>query len=300
MSRSKLASLFAFVAVVALFHVASADTPSPGDPGTGWQGVGTATTSVESSASGVTIRIAVAAVTPGQPDTGATTNIGDSSTSGGGDWDCTAYPMNLGHAILPWFERERVNHPGELPWTVNCANGYFDVVWLPVDIDSSAVEVMVETGAPAADPLLLVAELLDEIPVPDIQIGLNPEVGLVAVPSWFWIDGYDGTPIVQSASLADVTVEVEITPTAYHWRFGDGRELATTSAGLAYPAVSDINHTYEQSSLVAGGTYAVSVELTFDVRFRVVGEGWQDLDPITRSFETAYPVRQMQSVLTGN
>src|SRR5690606_18094690 len=124
---------------------------------------------------------------------------------------------------------------------------------------------VVEMGDPVVDPSLLAAELLDEIPIPDIEIGANPATGMVAVPSWFWLDGYDGTPIVESASLADVTVEVEITPTSSRWLFGDGATLSTASFGAAYPEPSDIQHTYEQSSLTAGGAYEVSVELTFDV-----------------------------------
>ena len=43
---------------------------------------------------------------------------------------------------------------------------------------------------------------------------LIPDTGLVALPSWFWIDGYDGTPITASESLGGVTVEVEITAQA--------------------------------------------------------------------------------------
>ena len=85
----------------------------------------------------------------------------------------------------------------------------------------------------------------------------------------------------------------------WRWTFGDGTSLTTTSLGEPYPAESDIQHVYEQSSLAAGGTYTVTVQATFSARYRVNGGPWQSLEPISRSFTTDYPVQQLQSVLTG-
>jgi hypothetical protein len=96
-----------------------------------------------------------------------------------------------------------------------------------------------------------------------------------------------------------VTVEVEITPTDYRWSFGDGTALETASLGQPYPQESDIRHTYEQSSLRVGGSFAVTVQITFSARYRVDGGPWEPLEPITRAFTAAYPVQQLQSILTG-
>ncbi|MPZ50273.1 MAG: hypothetical protein GEU75_13415 [Dehalococcoidia bacterium] len=258
-----------------------------------------ASVSVQSSGGGVTIRIAVQEASPGSQGSGIPVSGGGGSTSSGEAWDCRVDIMNIGNATRAWFVENAPQHPGHAPWVVNCTNGYMNIVWLPATTDDSDINIVIETGDPSVDPLLLAAELLDEIPVPDIEIGANPATGMVAVPSWFWLDGYDGSPIVESAALAGITVEVEITPTSSRWVFGDGATLSTASFGAVYPEPSDIRHTYERSSLSAGGAYAVSVDLTFAVRFRVVGEDWQDLEPITRSFSSEYPVRQLQSVLTG-
>jgi hypothetical protein len=73
----------------------------------------------------------------------------------------------------------------------------------------------------------------------------------------------------------------------------------TNSLGQRYPAVSDIQHAYEQSSLSSNGAFAVTVAINFSVRYRVSGGAWQALDPITRSVASAYPVQQLQSILTG-
>ena len=120
------------------------------------------------------------------------------------------------------------------------------------------------------------------------------------MPAWFWIEGYDGSPIRTSDTLGGTTVEVEITPTNYAWSFGDGATMNTVSLGRPYPQASDIGHSYEQSSLSAGGAFPVTVEISFSVRYRVNGGAWQPLDPISRSFTAAYPVQQLQSVLTGS
>ena len=278
--------------------VALADPPSPGDPGDPRANKPSATTSVQSGPNGVTIRIAVTQSSPGSTGSGAPISTGGGSTSGGG-WSCRADIMNIGNATRSWFESEAPQHPNQSPWVVNCTNGYTNIVWLPNTASSSNVSVVVDTGGATVDPVALAAELLDQVPVPTIEIGVNPAPGLVAVPSWFWIEGYDGAPITASQSLAGVKVEVQITPTAYRWTFGDGAKLETTSLGKAYPATSDIRHTYQQSSLAAGGKFTVTVMLEFSARYRVSGGAWQSLEPIARFFTAAYPVQQLQSILTA-
>ena len=262
-------------------------TPQPGLP--------EADVSVESGPDGVTIYIAVSETSPGSSSDSSSS---DTSSNSGGDWSCTADVMNIGNASREWFERESALHPGEAPWVVQCDNGFMSIVWLPIDVEASEVSVVVVQGD-TVDPATVAAELLDQVPVPAITVGVNPEVGLVALPSWFWVEGYDGLPITASDTLDGTTVEVEITPTGYRWSFGDGATVESSSLGQRYPEESDIRHTYEQSSLSAGGTFSVSVEITFSARYRVDGGPWEPLDPITRLFTAAYPVQQLQSILAG-
>lgn len=279
---------------VASLAVAQADshdggyTPDPDSPTID------ADVSVESNGDGVTIYIGISDTSPG--------SSGDGSSGGGsfdaGDWSCTVDIMSIGNASLDWFLEEAPKHPGEAPWILRCNGEFIDIVWLPIAVDPVNIEIIVVPGDPV-DPVTIAAELLDHVPVPNITISANPDVGLVALPAWFWIDGYNGAPISASDTLGGVTVEVEITPTSYRWTFGDGATLETHSLGRAYPETSDIRHTYEQSSLAAGGTFGVTVEITFSVRYRVNGGAWQPLAPISRTFSDAYPVQQLQSILTG-
>jgi len=290
-SRILLAVIAAGALAVSLVSSARADDPYTPDPNAP---TSDATVSVDSSGDGVTIYIAVSDTSPGSSNDPSS---GDNTDDSGG-WSCSASVMNIGNATRDWFEREAPLHPGEAPWVVNCDNGFMSIVWLPINTEPSDVNIVVVPGD-AVDPASIAAELRDHVPVPDITVGVNPATGLVAMPSWFWIEGYDGSRIRTSDTLGDVTVEVEIRPTGYRWSFGDGAALETDSVGEAYPQVSDIRHTYQQSSVEDGGAFRVTVRITFSVRYRVDGGPWEPLDPITRSFSAAYPVQQLQSILTG-
>lgn len=249
---------------------------------------------VDSNEDGVTIYISVIDTSPGS--SGDSPAVGDGNTGDTSGVSCTADVMNVGLGLLEWLMAESPLHPGAAPWTVTCDDGYFGVVWVPIDTDPADVQIVYGPPVPV-DPVSVAQELLDQVPVPDMTISANPDLGLVALPSWFWIDGYDGAPITASSSLGGVTVDVEITPQQYNWHFGDGGTLETTSPGQPYPAESDVQYTYEQSSLGAGA-FTVTVEITFSARYRVNGGAWESLAAITRSFADDYPVQQLQAVLT--
>jgi hypothetical protein len=254
------------------------------------------TVSVTSGPNGVTIYVAVTQHTPGRGGADSTTS---GSVSTGSQRSCTADAMNIGLSLSAWYQSEAPNHPGETPWSVVCDDGFFAVVWVPIDAAAGGNVQVVVTDGSVVDPVAVALELLNQVPIPDIAIEANPATGLVALSSWFWIDGYDGSPISSSDALPGVTVDVEVVPLVYRWSFGDGTTAETMSLGQRYPAESDIRHVYEQSSLAAGGAYSITVEVTFTARYRVNGGAWEALEPITRSFSDDYPVQQLQSVLTG-
>jgi hypothetical protein len=286
--------LWSCLAIGLAIGIVSSAEADPGDPWTpGSEKPGTSV-NLDSSGDGVTIYIGVTDSSPGSP--------GDpGSSSGGADyttWSCTADVMNIGQATLDWFLKEAPKHPGEAPWIVRCNNETIDIVWLPMNTQPPDIQIIVGPGEPV-DPVTIALELRDHVPVPTITVGVNPGVGLVAVRSWFWVEGYDGAPIRTSETLGGTTVEVEITPTGYRWTFGDGATLETNSLGQPYPSISDIQHAYEQSSLSSNGAFEVALTINFAVQYRINGGAWQALDPITRSFASAYPVQQLQSILTG-
>jgi len=295
-------SICALCAAVAIFVVGAGDVMADGPmPGQGQatgsnKRPGDSSVSVVSGASGVTIFISMSDTSPGQPGTPPSTQI----VNGPSGPVCSTTPMNIGNATASWVRDGLQANPDTIPWAVTCDNGYFGIAWVPVAAPGAPRVVVTDAGAPPVDPAALAASVLGTVPLPPIRVGASPGVGLVALPSWFWIDGYDGSTLRGSRTLGLVTVEVEITPQGYRWAFGDGRELQTTSLGRPYPEQSDIRHAYEQSSLTAGGSYDLRLGITFSARYRVNGGAWIPLTPVTQTYTRDYPVRQLQSVLTRN
>lgn len=119
------------------------------------------------------------------------------------------------------------------------------------------------------DPHALAVQMAAEVPPPDLRIGMNPRKGLVRVPTWFWVEGYDGgtldaeqtvreddttchtiplrgadglalldaqgQPRTRTDCTTDTTifdVEVRLFPTQYDWDFGDSQAKAIPCKGI--------------------------------------------------------------------
>jgi hypothetical protein len=149
----------------------------------------------------------------------------------------------------------------------------------------------------AEGPQEIAKRLRDEIPIPNVNIEMNPAPGLVGVESWFWIEGYEGSPIEHSTDAFGRLVEVEASVLRYEWSFGDGSRFVGHTVGDRYPERSDVRHVYERSSLGHPGGYSVQVAFVFSVRYRVNGGSWIDLPGITRVAQARYPVQESQSVI---
>lgn len=293
-------ALAVLIAAASVLVMAAVPARADGDDGRHVPDAGMRTStsvSVRSGPNGVTVYISVAQESPGAgPTSSASTSVSTGRTR-----SCRISVDNIGIVLSqsPWYQQGLRDHPNHALGSVRCDDGFFSSIWIPIGTPSGANVQVVFVDDDGVDPVAIAQELLNHLPIPDIAIEANPATGLVALSSWFWIDGYDGSPINSSDALASVTVDVEVEPLVYRWSFGDGTTAETTSLGQRYPAESDIRHVYEQSSLAAGGAYSITVEVTFTARYRVNGGAWEALDPITRSFSDDYPVQQLQSVLTG-
>jgi hypothetical protein len=126
------------------------------------------------------------------------------------------------------------------------------------------------------DPVPLAVRMAAELPPPDLRIGMNPAKGLVHVPTWFWVEGYDGAPLAQSQTVVQAhqvchlvtergsdglallgedgrprtqpacttqatlfRVEVRLWPSHYAWDFGDqhGQDIACAGLGACPEAL---------------------------------------------------------------
>jgi hypothetical protein len=215
------------------------------------------------------------------------TTMGTGGSTGGGS-DCRLEVVGtIGEIFVESFE-EQWSNPDLMPYLLWCGNDMRGLVWL--DMSGGA-------PAPALDPETIAMHLRDQIPVPNAEIRINPNRGLVGVDSWFWIDGYNGSPIEESTNAFGQLVEVEASVTRYEWSFGDGETLVAKTVGRSYPHRSQIRHVYERSSAGLASGYQVEVSFSFSVRYRIDGGGWIELPGISRVAETAYPVRESQSVI---
>jgi hypothetical protein len=174
------------------------------------------------------------------------------------------------------------------PYLLWCGKEMRGLVWLDPNGGGAA---------PVLDAQTIAMHLRDEIPVPNVEIKINPSRGLVGVDSWFWIDGYNGSPIQESTNAFGQRVEVEASVTRYEWSFGDGKTLVANTVGRSYPHRSQIRHVYDRSSAGLASGYQVEVSFSFSVGYRIDDGGWIDLPGISRVAETAYPVRESQSVI---
>ena len=211
---------------------------------------------------------------------------GMASSSGGGS-DCRLEVVGtIGQIFVDSFGTQL--DQGLDPYLLWCGNEMRGLVWLDPNASSPAQQM---------DPQTIAMHLRDEIPVPHAEIKINPSRGLVGVDSWFWLDGYNGSPIQDSTNAFGQRVEVEAHVTRYEWSFGDGESLVAKTVGRTYPQRSQIRHLYERSSAGLATGFSVQVTFSFVVRYRVNGGGWIELPSISRVAETSYPVRESQSVI---
>lgn len=216
----------------------------------------------------------------------AQATIPGSGGSGGGS-GCWLDPVtNIGQAFYDSFQEQLSG--GLTPFFIWCENDIRGLVWL---------DMRGGNPVPAVDPEAIAMHLRDEIPVPRAEIGVNPDRGLVDVESWFWIEGYDGSPIEESTNAFGQLVQVQARVTRYEWSFGDGSTVAATTPGRPYPERSEIRHVYQRSSAGYPSGYPLKVTFVFDVRYRVQGGRWIELPGITRVAGTDYPVRESQALI---
>jgi len=213
------------------------------------------------------------------------TTIGTGSSGGGSG--CWLDPVaTIGEIFVNSFE-EQWSNPDLFPFLLWCGDEMRGLIWL----DTS------EDPATALDPETIAMHIRDEIPVPSVEIGINPGRGLVGVESWFWLEGYDGSLIEDSTDAFGQLVEIEARVKRYEWSFGDGSTVGATTPGRPYPERSEIRHIYQRSSVGLPSGYHVEITFVFDVRYRVDGGGWMEIPGITRVAETSYRVRESQAVI---
>jgi hypothetical protein len=178
-------------------------------------------------------------------------------------------------------------------------------------------------GGGGVDPREVALDILSHISLPHLKVRMSPAVGLVARPSWYWVEGYRGETFGESRTVSippavgpevpstvvpvddprrqgsSFTVEVRVWGSRYDWSFGDGKMLSGGSLGRPYPAESDVQHSYGHSSLPFPGGFPVRLTAEFSAEYRVDGGGPQGLPSVRRTYEAGFRVQEIQTVLVG-
>jgi hypothetical protein len=177
--------------------------------------------------------------------------------------------------------------PQHVAYWVYCGSTYLDSIWL---LPSAFAP---EAGA--LDVLAIAQQLARDLPYPPATVHTSPDGrALTGMESWFWVEGYAG-PVHDAVDRFGIHVEVEATPAAVRWDFGDGTPARPGTLGTAAPARSDVVHTYERRT--RGRPMTVRAVVRLDVRWRVDGGAWEALDPVFRIASRAYPVVESRAAL---
>lgn len=200
---------------------------------------------------------------------------------------------------------------GGLPASSPPAQGGPTTAWVP---QGPVVQI---------DPWAVAAGLAGEARLPGITLKVNPEPGVVAVPSWFWVDGYRGDAIEDSTTVEashtecrlvngepecrlvddSVTVELRLEPAEYTWEFGDGgrdsRRTFRDPRGLGRPYTdpnnpSPVAYAYEFSSYGRSAGFPIRLTVEWAAAFRANGGPWEALPPVRRTYDGQHVVEQVQ------
>jgi len=205
------------------------------------------------------------------------------SGGGGGRTPCTYTLASVGGPDSAY-----AGQPADVGlFTIRCGS-YTDVRFLRLGPGGNPVL----PGA-RVDPYQLALSGRDRLPLPAGGIKANPTRSLVGLPTWFWYLGYEGRPLTKTVSAFGTTVQVQATPTAFRWDFGDGATMTSADLGRAYPQHSTIAHVYQ----TARPSLTVTCTFDFAVRWRTAGGPWTPLAPLTRTATATFQVAQSQTVI---
>jgi hypothetical protein len=150
-------------------------------------------------------------------------------------------------------------------------------------------------------PLPLVDRLYREFPYPHIAVRANPEVGLVSVPTWLWVEGYGGEEMLNWACLdrAPLCVAVKVAPEQAHppyvWSVGvPGAEaLHTTDLGQAYPAESTVQFVYEyDSGRTPERAFPITLQITWEAGWHLATRRGNQIEGLGHVTALAAQTRQ--------
>jgi hypothetical protein len=214
----------------------------------------------------------------------------DGSATGqphGGSSSCTWTALPVDPLLLANRQVAMPPQPADDPdaglYALYCGTEYRGLAWL------GPRRFATSPSAPVVEELVRRIEVLPAV----VQVRPDGR-GITGIPSLFWVDGYDGTPIDETLRALGLTVTVRAVLRDAVWDFGDGTAPVHATLGEAWPRRSSVRHNYADPS--TGDGYTVTVRVTLDPSFAVNGGPATSLAPIVLRFTRNYVVHEVQAV----
>lgn len=206
-----------------------------------------------------------------------------------------------GYASQEQFDSGAPPGAGAGGWVVRrCADGTLDTAWVPV----------VEPGAPRVSAAELAQRATNRLPLPVPEPQFEPRrqssagpTTLVAIPTWFFVDGW--RPVTQRTEAGATWAEVSAEPVTTTWWPGDGNgPVRCAGSGRAWSATastaSPCTYTYTRSSAAQpDNAYTARVVVTWRVSWRGSGGASGTLPLMERQSTFPVAVAERQTVIVG-
>ncbi len=214
--------------------------------------------------------------------------------------DCTWHVINADDSAVPMYDVDGAKLQSETGrWLEQICDGQ------PVRVGGHYA--IPERNRPPADPVGLARKARQSVAIPTPPISTSPPADrqlFTRVRTWLWVDDAWWRDYSATADAGGVSTTVSAKPVRAVWSMGDGGTTTCDGPGRPWRSglpddATDCSYLYENSSATEpGGTYTMTVTVTFAVSWSSsIGSGGT-LAPVTSSVSRPVRVGEIQAIET--
>ncbi len=214
--------------------------------------------------------------------------------------DCTWQVINADDSAVPMYDVDGAKLQSETGrWLEQICDGQ------PVRVGGAYA--IPERNRPPTDAAALARKARQSVAIPTPPISTSPQADrqlYTRVRTWLWVDDGWWRDYSATADAGGVSTTVSARPVRAVWSMGDGGTTTCDGPGRPWRSgladdATDCSYLYENSSATEpGGTYTMTVTVTFAVSWSSsIGSGGT-LAPVTRSVSRPVRVGEIQAIET--
>ncbi len=214
--------------------------------------------------------------------------------------DCTWHVINADDSAVPMYDVDGAKLQSETGrWLEQICDGQ------PVRVGGAYA--IPERDRPPTDAVALAQKVRQSVAIPTPPISTSPQADrqlFTRVRTWLWVDDGWWRDYSATADAGGVSTTVSARPVRAAWSMGDGGTTTCDGPGRPWRSgladdATDCSYLYENSSATEpGGTYTMTVTVTFAVSWSSsIGSGGT-LAPVTRSVSRPVRVGEIQAIET--